>query len=690
MEPETSSAEDGGTQGNKKERVKAGTVVSKTGARPSMEYEKAGPQPPKHITERLDKIWQSDIDRPLSEASAVDPKEGSRNYNHIFFRLMDEEVDRLLQEGGNENVAKAKLAVSNMTVRRTQSGTLADRHEALISLKKNHKDIWEEVTMDKRFKKVEEEPTASKKDKPKRKNKSKLLSGNKEYIEENISPLFPSLPVRMGLIVDNIPVHIMINLILQYGNPDFVKEFNEKSEAIVISVTDQLLIKGFTERVSEAGNKLSGKKKGTETDGTGTSAAVVFAKGTEESLQNNEIFELGRSELEYPDNLMRPQVIERRAQEIFEKTVSSDVWKGSKDLAAYRNNTIRQQLPEDLFECVERLHIKYGIDSWWLRQNRTRYLLHHWYVLPDKALNGQSVECSDVEDTGSASPLDCTLQNTSGFFAISALDYLVRSILGKVFGMEVGCSTAGAADKKTVENVLQEKIAFYPGILKTGRREVHQALHIDNRDLMGSPFLERILGGDYESITDKEWLNGGYVIDLPLSAEGSWLRVAIPDATKKKFTIEWVFIPFGSFVIRSAALFHSGHYGSPGNTRFHAVVFVSGTKTNTSELGYIEALGKGWRTAHGTIGLSVACEWEVSWNESVDHVCRNANQARSYTNDEVRRRKKAGTTYAKELLAIRFAQQRTFWWMLNPVPEGVSFEKKWKRKRKQGDKMNRV
>jgi hypothetical protein len=33
MEAETSSAEDGATQGNKKERVKARTVVSKTGTR---------------------------------------------------------------------------------------------------------------------------------------------------------------------------------------------------------------------------------------------------------------------------------------------------------------------------------------------------------------------------------------------------------------------------------------------------------------------------------------------------------------------------------------------------------------------------------------------------------------------------------------------------------------------------------
>jgi hypothetical protein len=49
-----------------------------------------------------------------------------------------------------------------------------------------------------------------------------------------------------------------------------------------------------------------------------------------------------------------------------------------------------------------------------------------------------------------------------------------------------------------------------------------------------------------------------------------------------------VFIPFGSCLIRSASVFHSGHYGLPGNTRFHAILFIKEhTRMNTRVLGYL-------------------------------------------------------------------------------------------------------
>jgi hypothetical protein len=53
----------------------------------------------------------------------------------------------------------------------------------------------------------------------------------------------------------------------------------------------------------------------------------------------------------------------------------------------------------------------------------------------------------------------------------------------------------------------------------------------------------------------------------------------------------YVYIPFGSMGIRPMCLQHSGHYGSPGNTRFHATFYIRGkTEHNTKELGYLHKL----------------------------------------------------------------------------------------------------
>ncbi len=147
---------------------------------------------------------------------------------------------------------------------------------------------------------------------------------------------------------------------------------------------------------------------------------------------------------------------------------------------------------------------------------------------------------------------------------------------------EEGPSDSGGAEEF---NLMKDHIGFFPGIIKTGRASVHQDLHIDNSGLLGSPFLESVLKGEFDAITPLQWLQAGYVVDMPLSREGDFLRIAVPDPVKEVFVMDWLFIPVGSFVVRSNALFHSGHYGSPCNTRLHAMVFYKGAPTKATELG---------------------------------------------------------------------------------------------------------
>jgi hypothetical protein len=65
------------------------------------------------------------------------------------------------------------------------------------------------------------------------------------------------------------------------------------------------------------------------------------------------------------------------------------------------------------------------------------------------------------------------------------------------------------------------------GLLKSGIRTTHQELHVDNPAVLENKTVHKIWKG--ESLSADDYLKLGYVVDLPLSQEGLWLRVAVPD-----------------------------------------------------------------------------------------------------------------------------------------------------------------
>ena len=48
------------------------------------------------------------------------------------------------------------------------------------------------------------------------------------------------------------------------------------------------------------------------------------------------------------------------------------------------------------------------------------------------------------------------------------------------------------------------------------------------------------------------------VVDMPLSNEGSWLRISEFNEEKNEVTIVPVYIPFGQLIVRQNTLPHSG------------------------------------------------------------------------------------------------------------------------------------
>jgi hypothetical protein len=163
-------------------------------------------------------------------------------------------------------------------------------------------------------------------------------------------------------------------------------------------------------------------------------------------------------------------------------------------------------------------------------------------------------------------------------------------------------------------NNTEEKCHFHSGIIRQPLKPVHQALHVDN---VGAVHLMSSLLMNGDTLTPEDWLKCGYVIDIPLSQEGSWLRIAVPDHKKKEFVIHWAFVPFGSVLIRSMATFHGGHYGSPGNCRFHATFTMGSASVDNHQLAYLHGFGHG--DADGAFK-----DWKLKWSDSIPEHCQHA------------------------------------------------------------------
>jgi hypothetical protein len=101
--------------------------------------------------------------------------------------------------------------------------------------------------------------------------------------------------------------------------------------------------------------------------------------------------------------------------------------------------------------------------------------------------------------------------------------------------------------------------------------------------------------------------------------------------------LRWVYIPFGSMLIRSMGLVHSGHYGSPGNCRYHATFTAGKTRLDTDNLGYLSQMAPERRCDFS--------EWGVSWCPTIPEEGRTPDGYRRIKCSRWTAAKTAGTQY---------------------------------------------
>ena len=636
------------------------------------------PKPPAPIrlkgpggAERQPHAFHSDsnFEAPPDLMEPPPPKASTPKFGKFYTLLIEKAESGQLSEDDIDKLEK-------LTTSRT--GGHDERKRWKQELIRNHPEVYLKSKSDKRCKGEEGTKKGYNRTSP-------LYHGDKKHMRDNIQPLFPkklfpdrNLPLKMGFMVTNLPVSIMIGLLGQYGTKGAQEvilggtESKSVSEAIVLSSEDGALIQSYTEKAS---SRFSNNSQ--EMD-----------KAKDEVLHNAKLYAMATSDREYSD-----KQIDERAERCLQAAIQSNEWKEAATLKDYQASLItiieREKVQDYVYAYTEFMRV-FKLDLWSFRQFRTRYYMHHWGIAALARFG--KLECSQVVDKN-ISPLDCQYMNSQGVTAHDTLDHLVRACLELVFKQEkvddqVAVDNEEEEDAEVAKNKnnrgrnkdklasykswkdMKKGMAYFPGILKTGSRATHQRLHIDNADLLGSVFLNQTLSGNFDAVTDKEWLSAGYVIDLPLSREGSWLRVAIPDPANKVFLLDYVHIPFGSFLVRSAALFHSGHYGSPGNTRVHALMFLKGACTNTHDLGYITKVTDQKATK------SVAKDWGVCWSSAVINANGKAkgktlktvaSEVPNYTNKYISNQKRSGTNYYKLIRDNHHSALPHQLWLVNPT-----------------------
>ena len=630
---------------------------------------------------------------PASSAKEDQKKEDQKYRNDVsnFYRgvearlvQLEEELVKMTEDlnpGHVDVIAKASFLEKGKELvaeLKSRTGGFAGRERLRKELMNRFPDIWDRWH---KYDARSKNPDGSLKLKD-----DVAMKVKEEELDGNIEPLFPGMPLKMGFMCKTLDVHIMEPLVTLYGHSAFVEHFGKKSEPIATNPLDDGLVESFKGAAVVVPIPPSDDPEDPPAE---ESPQLTKEKAEEEFLQSEDLFHLART---------RKTVDADEVSQVLVKARKSDIWKQSKSLKEYQRLSALAEKNELILAECKKFHDLMQTFCWWLTQHRNRFYLHHWYVLPDKSLHGSNLEPSTVVQSGTSSPLDCPWITYEGGNALCKLHYLVTDLLEFVFNKpnedlvsssdvasdaaevavakeddeedddeeddlwrynndddvvdeeqeEVG--EVPGADSQLDFGSIKENVAFFPGIIKSGRGSVHQSLHIDNKDLLFSSFLDAVLAGKHHSLTPLQWMSAGYVIDMPLSKEGGYLRVAVPNPEKKRFEMNWVHIPFGSFVVRNNALFHSGHYGSPGNTRFHAMVFDKGATTKATELGYLSKLcHKG--------GSSIAAGWKVGWRPGMLGSQKNATTVmNSFTCQDVQTKKARGSRYYANLVGPRPSQ----------------------------------
>jgi hypothetical protein len=569
-----------------------------------------------------------------------------------------------------------------------------DRNLAFFELTQKFPELWELSCLDER---LVDDPKENSSKSMASLQKGTLREGYRRHLPKNLRGV-RNVPHQMCFMVENVPIGTMKLLLAQYGDVSYQKHLQKHGQNITLSSLDAEILENYTP----------------ETCKCTTLVCECKDKSNLAKHQSSKIYSHVEKEQKAQEtSFLSGKALKKKA------AVTGDEFKKfckefyEQEKAAWEKQTLKGFVDSSCATSLlhhghtyKEFH-KLGLDMSWTRCPRAQFLMDVWGAARVEGLNPLDAEPTDEH----FSSLDSKFQTQAGATGVSELKFLARDALEHVLYKlpkdhklpqqevdagdapdldhpdddpavaNLALEIAGVADRedadgdeddgekdldKDLDHLVSDapgfldRIGISSGIIRTGKSAGHQDLHIDDGSLPkkdGGDLLSRMQLSP-GSVSPEEWLKAGYLIDMPLSKEGSWIRLAVPDPNGgKHFMIFYHFIPFGAMLIRSMAVFHSGHYGSPGNTRLHAVLFVKGeSKIDTKALGYLRPIIQ---------DAPQFKDWSVGWAPWV--LERFQRFPRLLPAADFSFHKRVGTKYMQLVCEYRSDQLDLCLWLLNPV-----------------------
>jgi hypothetical protein len=470
----------------------------------------------------------------------ADQLEKRKLYNR-YTKFYDLVYEHLGEESDDEQVEKTLEKIELVKREKTSKKAIRGRKQ-LIS---RYRPLWDLSGLDARERKVK------KRESP-RKRKLRYTRTLK-YWGSSIKGLSEDIPLEMAFRLTDIPQHIILDLMAQYGNQDYLQVFDVESEPAYFGSHDFKLVTEYRSlgAFSDKATAMATVDENLSTE------SIRVTKANENHLKQRG-FQTALPEFDVTD------AATRHYQSMHTKFQDTD------DL---REIAQAFSIPDQdlLFES------RYDIPRWWRSQPRSRFMMDRWASYPKKWRDNDAQDIREGErleerpSEKNSLSFDSKFLTQEGSMITSTIHRLVEDVLEKIF------ADTNGVEKKEVREFINNS-NFHTGLYKTGNLPHNQELHVDEKRVLNLDVFQKALEGKYDDISPQEYMECGYVIEMPLSREGAYTRIAIPDSKDKVFNMEMIYVPFGHLIVKSMCLFNSGHYGSPGNTRFHATLHCSSGK----------------------------------------------------------------------------------------------------------------
>jgi hypothetical protein len=232
-----------------------------------------------------------------------------------------------------------------------------------------------------------------------------LRTGSQQYMEHNISELYPGLPLFSGCMVDNLPLPMMSHLVHHYGSLDYQhKKIQKHAKFINVSMTDRTLL------LEEFGLDTDGKvqpppvcvckKKTTRSPCVcGFEEVLEVAKFQSEGLFNSAAKEVRDTEFNFSATgkmaarKPAPTAEQREASMNEFYNEQKKIWTG-KSLKQYGQDHLKMWTANqnDSRELCNYLKL----EGTWNRAPRAQYLMDIWGAPDSAGLKADEVEPTDL------------------------------------------------------------------------------------------------------------------------------------------------------------------------------------------------------------------------------------------------------------------------------------------------------